>query len=104
MIYIPFVDAPKQTVSLVLAGRRCTFTFVWNKMLDRWSMDLSIDSFLKVSGRRLVPANDLISQFELEIGVLACVDYAATGEPPGYDAFVAGRHRLFHVPPEEVPA
>ena len=99
---IPFVDAVKQTCSIVLNGRRCTMCFTWNKMIDRWSMDLDIDAVPALKGRRLVPFNDLLGPFDLGLGAMFVGDYEGTGEPTTYDAMVSGRHRLYHLTPSEV--
>lgn len=99
---IPFVDAPLQTLAIVLNSRRCTLTFRWNKMIDRWSLDLDIDSVPALTGKRLVPYNDVLGPFDFDLGGLFVGDYAGNGEAATYDAMVSGRLRLYHLTPAEM--
>lgn len=102
MITIPFVDAPLQSASIILNGRRCQLTFRWNKMVDRWSMNLDIESAPALKGKRLVPHNDLLGPFDFDLGSMFVGDYAGTGEGATYDAMVSGRMRLYYLTPAEV--
>lgn len=107
MLVIPFVDSPLQTLSMVLNSRRCTMTFRWNRIIDRWSIDLDVDSVPALTGKRLVPYADVLGPFDLDLGGLYVGDYAGTGEGATYDAMVSGRLRLYYLTPVEqagVPA
>lgn len=102
LLRIPVMDAPSQRMGLVLNGRRVTLTLNYNKMLDRWSFDLAIDTAPVLHGRRIVLGIDLLAPFNLGLGQVIAVDYEGKGADPGYSELVTGRARLLQADPAVV--
>lgn len=98
------IDAPRQTFSAVLNGRRCTISLAYNVTTERWNMDLSIDGTLVLAGRRVVHGVDLLAPFQFGLGTIFAGDHEGKGSLPDYEALIEGRTRLYHVTPAEIEA
>lgn len=100
---LPIIDAPSQSFTTTLAGRRCDFRVVYSTWADRWSFDLDIDGVRVLSGRRIVMGVDLIAPFALGVGSLVAAPWT-DGAEPGRTELPAGLVRLFHYDPLEIAA
>lgn len=102
MIAFRPLRAPKQKFSVILSGRRCTFTVWYNQVSDRWSFDLALDGLPVLSGRRIVTGVDLLLPFNLGIGVLFA--YSPLDREPNRENMMNGSVLLYHATREEVDA
>ena len=101
MIFVPFIEAPDQSVALVLERRRVTLRMLYNVMIARWSLDVAIDATPMICGIRLVPGVDLLEPFGIDIGSIFVGDYEGRGAAPDYEAMISGRLRLYAIGPAE---
>lgn len=101
---LPIIDAPSQSFTTTLSGRRCDFLVNYSTWAGRWSFDLSIDGVKVLAGRRIVLGVDLIAQFAFGIGSLIAAPWGDDEAEPGRTELPSGRVRLFHYDPLEVAA
>jgi hypothetical protein len=94
---LPVLDAPDQTFTCSLNGRRCQIRVVYNAWSDRWSFDLWVNDVLVLVGRRIVTGCDLIGAFAFGVGKIVCAAWEAGGLAPDRASLPAGRVRLFHI-------
>lgn len=106
MVYreLPIIDAPSQSFTTTLAGRRCDFVVNYSTWANRWSFDLDVDGMRVLSGRRIVLGVDLVQPFALGIGSLVAAPWGDDNAEPGRTELPSGRVRLFHVEPDAVAA
>lgn len=97
---IPIIDAPSQSFTTTLAGRRCDFVVNYSTWANRWSFDLDVDGVRVLSGRRIVCGVDLVKPFDFGIGSLVAAPWGEPAEP-GRTELPSGRVRLFHLDPAE---
>lgn len=102
MIEFRIIDEPKQKFSVLLKGRRVTFTLWYNSTSDRWEFDVELDSGPILRGRRIVTGVDLLAPFDLGIGVLFA--YSETGAVPNRTNLPLGLVKLYHTTQEEIDA
>jgi len=98
------IDAPRQSFSAVLNGKRVTIGLAFNVTAGRWMMDLAVNGVEVLRGRRIVTDTDLLFPFDLGIGAIFAADYEGGGAAPDYDALVSGRVRLYQATYEEALA
>lgn len=96
------IDEADQQFSAVMNNRRVTIRLRYNKVLDRWMLDLSIDDVPVLNGRRIVAGLDLLRGFGFGVG--AIVAYSPTGAAPGRSAFPLGSVKLYQVSADEMKA
>lgn len=101
---LPIIEAPSQSFTTTLSGRRCDFVVNYSTWANRWSFDLDVDGVRVLSGRRIVTGVDLVKQFALGIGNLIAAPWGDSTAEPGRTELPSGRVRLFHFDPDEVAA
>jgi hypothetical protein len=101
---LPIIDAPSQSFTTTLSGRRCDFVVNYSTWANRWSFDLDVDGVRVLSGRRIVLGVDLVAPFGLGIGSIVAAPWGDDAAEPGRTELPSGRVRLFHLDPEEVAA
>jgi hypothetical protein len=89
---LPIIDAPSQSFTTTLSGRRCDFVVNYSTWANRWS------------GRRIVTGVDLVQPFALGIGNLIAAPWGDSTAEPGRTELPSGRVRLFHFDPLEAAA
>lgn len=94
---LTIIDAPLQSFTTTLAGRRCDFVVNYSTWDNRWSFDLDVDGARVLSGRKIVLGVDLIAPFNLGIGSLVAAPWGDDEAEPGRTELPSGRVRLFHV-------
>lgn len=102
MIEFRVLSEPKQKFSVLLAGRRVTFTLWYNQVSERWSFDLAVDGAPVLHGRRIVTGVDLIAPFNLGLGIIFA--WSDADEVPDREALMIGTVKLYHTTQEEVDA
>jgi hypothetical protein len=100
---LPVIEAPSQSFSTTLAGKRVAIDLDWNETSGRWYFALSVDDVLKVAGRRIIMGVDLLAPFQLRMGALIAVDWEGRGASPGRQELPSGRVRLMHYEDGAVP-
>jgi hypothetical protein len=103
MIYreLPIIEAPSQSFTTTLSGRRCDFVVNYSTFANRWSFDLAVDGVPALAGRRIVTGVDLVAPFNLGIGSLIAAPWGNDDAEPGRTELPSGRVRLFHFDPNE---
>jgi hypothetical protein len=101
---LPIIDAPSQSFTTTLSGRRCDFVVNYSTWANRWSFDLDVDGIRALSGRRIVTGVDLVQPFALGIGNLIAAPWGDSTAEPGRTELPSGRVRLFHFDPLEAAA
>lgn len=96
------IDQADQQFSAVMNNRRVTLRLRYNKVVDRWMLDLSIDDVPVLNGRRVVAGLDLLRGYGFGVG--AIVAYSPTGAEPGRSALPLGTVKLYQVSAEEMKA
>lgn len=96
------IDEADQQFSAVMNNRRVTLRLRYNKIVDRWMFDLSIDDQPVLNGRRIVAGLDLLRGFGLGIG--AIVAFSPAGAAPGRSALPNGTVKLYSVSADEMKA
>lgn len=96
---LPIIDAPSQSFTTTLAGRRCDFLVNYSTWADRWSFDLAIDAVKVLAGRRIVMGVDMLQPFGFGIGSLIAAPWGDDDAQPGRTELPSGRVRLFHIDP-----
>lgn len=93
---IPVINAPWQRMETYLGDAAVSLELFWNAYLERWSLSLAVAGVTKLQGRRLVTGVDILAPYQLGIGRLFLVDWAAQGGQPGRAELPAGQFRLIH--------
>jgi hypothetical protein len=101
---LPIIDAPSQSFTTTLSGRRCDFVVNYSTWADRWTFHLDIEGVRVLSGRRIVCGVGLIRPFDLGIGSIVATPWGEEPAIPGRMQLPSGRVRLFHYDPLEVAA
>lgn len=96
------IDQADQQFSAVLNNRRVTLRLRYNKVLDRWMLDLSIDDVPVLNGRRIVAGLDLLRGFGFGIGAL--VAFSPSNAEPTRNALPGGKVKLYQLSPDEMTA
>lgn len=96
------IDEADQQFSAVMNNRRVTLRLRYNKIVDRWMFDLSIDDQPVLNGRRIVAGLDLLRGFGLGIG--AIVAFSPAGAAPNRAALPSGVVKLYSVSADEMKA
>jgi len=96
------IDQADQQFSAVMNNRRVTLRLRYNKIVDRWMFDLSIDDQPVLNGRRIVAGLDLLRGFGLGIG--AIVAFSPAGAAPNRTALPSGVVKLYSVSADEMKA
>ena len=65
IVQIPIDNTLDQRVRVLIGERRFTFSLKWNSLLSFWTMGISSDSTLLVSGKNLTGGVELINQYNL---------------------------------------
>lgn len=79
-LQIPIDTTEDQQVRVLVDETRYTFRFIWNELLEFWSMDISTDTTTLMQGKNLAGGAELINQYNLpfsNIYVVNLVDNAA---------------------------
>lgn len=104
MVQFKISTDPDQQFSLIMAGHRVTIRLRYNKTVDRWSFDLSIDDLPVLTGRRIVVGVDLLAAYpSLGIGMLIAID-DVEGSQPNRDDLPNGKVRLYSLTEAEFDA
>lgn len=96
------IDQADQQFSAVMNNRRVTIRLRYNKVVDRWMLDLSIDDVPVLNGRRVVAGLDLLRGFGFGVG--AIVAFSPSGAAPDRAALPSGVVKLYSVSAEEMKA
>ena len=101
MIRIPFIDTPRQALSIIGNGQRMDLGLDYNTVSQRWSMDLesNVGSFF---GRRLVKDTNIMPKsMQRNLGgLVVCNNESSQSEIPR-DGFASGNVQIFHADPSE---
>lgn len=102
MISINLSNDARQSFSVVINGKRCTFDVTYSVAIDRWSMDISIDAEPVITGRKIVEGSDLVEPFNLDIGKIFA--YSESGAEANRDNIPLGIVKLYNATQEEIDA
>ena len=100
MIEFKITDDADQLFSAILDGQRVTMRLRYNKFLDRWSLDLSIDDLPVLLGRRIVMGTDLLGAFDFGVGAVFAAPVVA-GSVPDRRGLPDGLVRLYQASEDE---
>lgn len=93
-----------QQFATILENRRVSFRLRYSETSDRWSLDLSVDDLPVLMGVRIVTGVDLLSPYNLGLGILFALPSAEDDAPPNRTNLPSGVVRLYHTTDEEVEA
>jgi hypothetical protein len=96
------VNEADQQFSAFFDNRRVTLRLRYNKVLDRWMFDLSIDDVPVLNGRRIVNDRDLLRGFGFGIGAL--VAFSPSNAEPTRNTLPGGKVKLYQLSPAEMAA
>lgn len=97
------IDEPDQQFGTIFNEQRVTLRLRYNMTGNFWTFDLAVDDEPVLHGRRITTGVDLLSTFNLGLGMLFAVA-VTDGAVPDRVGLPSGRVRLYHTTEDEIEA